>query len=53
VQPATKPGLDDGEHVRKRRVGVVSRTRLRGSASAKMNSRHALPFAEDALITAR
>jgi hypothetical protein len=26
---------------------------LRLSASTKMNSRHALPFAEDALVTAR
>jgi hypothetical protein len=53
VQPATKPRLDDGEYVCQRRLVVISRTQLRVSASAKMNSRHALPFAEDTLVTAR
>ena len=46
MQPATKPWLDDSKHLSERCVSVAFRTRTRGSAFAKMNSRHASPLAE-------
>jgi hypothetical protein len=46
MQPATKPWLDDSKHLSERCVSVAFRTRTRGSAFAKMNSRHASPLSE-------
>jgi hypothetical protein len=53
MQPATKPWLDDSKHLSERCVSVAFRTRTRGSAFAKMNSRHASPLTEVDEVTAR